>query len=531
MIVQADISSGRLEGVPASGGNATAFLGVPYAAPPIGQLRWQPPAPPPSWPGVRKAHAYSPVAPQYLPKATSLYHTGDQPQSEDCLTLNIWTAAETPAERRPVMVWFHFGAFMFGAASATDGPDGGRRFDGSQLAALGAVVVTVNYRLGRLGFLAHPWLTQESGTASSGNYGFLDQVAALRWVRDNIAAFGGDLGCVTIFGVSAGSASCSLHMASPLSKGLFHRVVAGSGGFFAPTSPNSGVFDRLLDLSSAERRGAALADILGATSLDHLRAMPVESILAVQLPTGATPWYLEALGFNVGDGVSDTFYPIVDGYAVPAAPADIFRAGRQNDVPLLTGSTLDDSSGLPGIATLPAFTDYMAAELGASAAAARDAYPADDDASAFAASADFLADRVFGWQNWTWANLARTSGSSPVFYYDWVYHVPIPPGRHIESRRGAIHGGEIPYVFANLDAYRWNWAPQDHNLAHTVSQFWVNFARSGNPNGAGLPEWRDLANAPAQALHFGSAPSMAAATRQHRFALLDTYIGVPPTPA
>ena len=303
MIEETAVKQGRLSGLRQAG--CTAFLGIPYAAPPLGELRWRPPQPAASWLGTRPAHSYSAVAPQPQPLANSFYHPGVLPQSEDCLTLNVWTAAAYPGERRPVMVWFHLGAFIFGSSACT-AASGEHLFDGSALAERGVVVVTVNYRLGRLGFLAHPWLSAESAHGSSGNYGFLDQVAALRWVAENIAAFGGNPDNVTIFGLSAGSASCSLHMASPLSRGLFHRVIASSGAFMAPSSSSSGIFDRLLTLPAAEERGLQVSAALAASSLQELRAVTVEALGAAPISAAPSRWFMDPLGGVVGEGASDT---------------------------------------------------------------------------------------------------------------------------------------------------------------------------------------------------------------------------------
>jgi para-nitrobenzyl esterase len=522
MISIAKVRQGSLSKAEGQSDDVATFLGIRYARAPVGEMRWKPPQAPPSWGGVVQANAYGPVSVQHLPLPNSLYSPGIEPQSEDCLFLNVWSAARDAAERRPVMVWFHLGAFMFGAASQFTGLDGSRLFDGTELARLGVVLVSVNYRLGRLGFMAHPWLSEESPTGSSGNYGFLDQVAALRWVRDNIAVFGGDPGNVTIFGVSAGSASCSLHMASPLSRGLFHRAIAGSGGFFAPTAENSGVFDRLLHLPTAEQRGVAVVEALGATSLEQLRAMPAQAILNAQIPAADGPWFMGAVGARIGDGASDTSYPIVDGYALPAGPGQTFAAGAQNDVPLMTGSTLKERTGLPGIETLGDYVRYAEAEFGPLAKRCLETYPASDDASAFHSSGDMLGDRVFGWQNWTWARLASTTGANRVYYYDWDYAPPIPAERYIEGR-GAAHGAEMPFIFRNLKAYKWDWRREDSDLAAIVSRYWVNFAKTGDPNGENLPEWRPFQSAAGAALHITGSPTMSAPSRRARFDFMDGY--------
>lgn len=524
MIETATTRQGHIAGIRSRTG--MAYLGIPYAAPPVGKLRWRAPEPAPAWSGTRDADRFSPVPRQPLPRPNSLYHPGDLPQSEaDCLTLNVWTNAARSSERRPVMVWFHLGAFIFGSSAGTHGPDGGVVFDGSHLADLGAVVVTVNYRLNRLGFLAHPWLTAENEHGASGNYGFMDQVAALRWVRDNIAEFGGDPDSVTIFGLSAGSASCSLHIASPLSKGLFHRAIASSGGFLSPASKDSGIFDRLLTLDVAEQRGVAVTDALGVSSLDALRELSYEALLMAPVPSEPGPWLMEALGMCVGEGAADTQYPIVDGYALPDSPGAIIAAGRHNDVALLTGSTLDDDTGLPGIETLDAYRAYVRADMGPLADDALAVYAASDDASAYTASGHLIADRVFGWNNWTMAKGLCARGSKPVYYYDWSQPLPIPEGHYAERRRGAGHGAEMPHIFGTFDAYDWPWSPADRKLGDIVSRYWFNFASVGDPNGEGLPVWPRFEGEDGPAMQMRHAPEAGSPTRRDRFAILDRYYG------
>jgi para-nitrobenzyl esterase len=394
-------------------------------------------------------------------------------------------------------------------------------FDGHALAERGLVVVTVNYRLGRLGFLAHPWLSAESETGCSGNYGFMDQVAALKWVRDNIAAFGGDPRTVTIAGISAGSASTCLHMVSPLSKGLFHRALAVSGGFFGPVSENSGMFDRLLNLKAAETRGVRFTDAAGVRTVKEMRALPVERVMGVPVPSEPGPWRVGDLDFHVGNGVSDTAYPIVDGCVIPAPPRDIFDAGRHNDVPLLTGTPLNDASGLPCIDTLDAFHAYLDAEYGDLAPACAAVHPARSDAEAQIASGNLLADRVFGWQNWTWAKLAQQKGRSAVFYYDWKHAPFFDRDKHMEPYQGAVHGVEIPFLFDNLSALDWDWHAEDHRLATIMSDYCANFARTGDPNAPGLPLWPRLEGDTPSALAITSDPSAAPPAREARFGFLD----------
>lgn len=526
MIAVAETPLGRIEGLRDDSAGVSRFLGIRYAEPPVGALRWRPPVPVGPWSGVREAKAFGPTARQNLPPANAIYHPGFQPQDEDCLFLNVWTGAEGPGERRPVLIWFHLGAFAFGSGSWQDVATGRRLFDGTRLAQDGAVVVTLNYRLAQLGFLAHPWLTAESEHGASGNYGFMDQVCALRWVRDNIAAFGGDPDCVTIGGVSAGSASCNLHLVSPLSAGLFHRVACGSAGFNAPLVQHSGMYDRILALADAEARGAAFADALGVGSLDALRALPAETLLtAVPPPPG--PWLIEAAGIRVGDGSSDTAYPIVDGWAIPAAPGEILAAGRHNDVPVLTGSPMADRSGPPAIDSLDAFHAKLADEFSDLAEAAKAVYPASTDAEAFRASGDWLSDRIFGWQNWRMASAIAAYGRSPAYLYEWHRPSPVPPGRYAEREapNAAIHGVEMPYVFGTLEAYDWPWSEADRDFAERFRATWLAFMRTGDPNCGALPEWPPF-ECDDRVFHIADPSGVAPMARSRRFHLLDHYFGV-----
>jgi para-nitrobenzyl esterase len=521
MIQKVQTHQGILAGITTEG--VTSFLGIPYAAAPVGSLRWCAPQPATGWTGTRLADRFSPVAPQIPLPANSLYCPGFPPQDEDCLTLNLWTPAEDASEQLPVMVWFHLGAFMFGSSRCTTPLANGLLFDGSVLARQRMIVVTVNYRLGRLGFLAHKWLSEESQYSTSGNYGFMDQVAALKWVSDNISAFGGDTGNVTIFGVSAGSASCSLHMVSPLSRGLFHRAIASSGAFMAAPASDSGIFDRQLTLVAAETRGKQLGDVLNCQNLADLRAVPVDKLMTAQIPTQESDWYLPTIDTFCGNGVSDTTYPIVDGFAIPDSPSSIIQRGEHNDVPLLTGSPIDDASGMPAIEQPEHLSAYLHADMGKLAERAARAWPFNDAQSAIRASGELLADRVFGWQNWTWARLAAAHGSAPVFYYDWTHLLPIPEAVYAERRLGAVHGSEMPYIFRNLSAYNWNWTDVDRDLSEIVSSYWVNFARTGDPNGGNLPTWPRFKSENAVAMHFGSELEAREPMRLERFSVLDDY--------
>jgi para-nitrobenzyl esterase len=470
------VESGLLAGAWSVDQAVCSFKGVPYARPPIGPLRWRPPQPPESWSGVRPARAFGPRCIQPNRPSHAIGYFGPESESEDCLTLNVWTAAPASDERRPVMVWFHGGAFLVGSGSLPI-------FDGSALARRGAVVITINYRLGRLGFLAHPELSAEQSYRGSGNYGLLDQIAALRWVRENIAAFGGDPARVTIFGQSAGSSSVSQLMGSPLAKGLFHRAIGQSGGAF---------FARILaPLDAAERAGARFAEALGAKSIDELRG---KSARDVQLTRPDDGHQIKSI-YDASDpkGIDrQTAWAVIDRHVVPEFLTSTFVRGGQHDVPLLTGATSDEGTTQPPIPRLAEFERRARADWGNMADAYLRMFPADSDAEAEASSRRGIGTRVFNWENWTWANLHATTGKAGVYFYHFA-HVPPKPdstaGGDLSRPLGAFHTADIPYVFQTLTARDWPWRDADRALSDTMAAYWVNFAASGNPNGPGLPDW------------------------------------------
>src|SRR5215216_1756975 len=321
----------RVEGGLISGSSVDgvrSYKGIPFAAPPVGDLRWKPPQPVVAWDNVRECTEFGPQCPQAPYPQGSLFYSPPQKQSEDCLYLNVWTAAKQ-GDKRPVMVWIHGGALTRGSGST-------RTYDGTAFAKKGVVLVTINYRLGPLGYLAHPELTAESPNQSSGNYGVLDQIAALKWVQKNIAAFGGDPNRVTIFGESAGSWSVNTLVASPLAKALFHRAIGESGGSFGPMTYLKEDRDKL---PSAEKVGAAFAKAAGADSIKALRALPAGKIIEV---------------FNNDpEGKKFRTQPNVDGWALPDEIRNIFAKGKQNDVPVIVGSNANEMTSLTVPATVP----------------------------------------------------------------------------------------------------------------------------------------------------------------------------------
>ena len=436
--------------------NLSVFKAIPFAAPPVGALRWREPQSVKPWSGIRHAEAFAPACMQ-----TGVSMPGEIPPtvSEDCLYLNIWTPVPKAGAHIPVMVWIYGGGFSNGSASMP-------LYWGDRLAQKGIVVVTFGYRLGPFGFLAHPELTAESAHHTSGNYGFLDQIAALRWVKRNIAAFGGDPEQITIAGQSAGAASVSILMASPLAPGLFERAIAESGGMFEPVqlAPN-------YQLANAEREGQAYAASLGAKTLAALRALPARKLLEGK--------------------AGDISHPVIDSYVLPLSPYDAFVSGRVNGVPVLLGSNADEARSLiPDLNSVRAatFETDIAKRWGALPPPLLSAYPHATDAQAQDARLAFERDLRFGWDIWAWARLAAARANSPVYYYHFTRKPPFPAGS-VYSGWGASHFAELWYTFAHLDQERWAWSPADKKLADIMSSYWVNFVKTGDPNGEGLPNW------------------------------------------
>jgi para-nitrobenzyl esterase len=454
MARQVLIESGAVQGVRTNG--LTVYKGVPYAAPPLDTLRWREPQPVAPWKGVRVADAFAPAC---LQKGVSMPGEIAPTVSEDCLYLNIWTPARGANERLPVIAWIHGGGYSNGSASMP-------LYWGDRLALKGVIVVTIAYRLGPLGFLAHPQLTRESAHHSSGNYGLMDQIAALEWIQRNIAAFGGDAKRVAIAGQSAGSMAVSALMASPLAKGLFQRAIGESGGLFEPLelAPN---YFRV----NAEREGEKYFASLGVASLQEARKLPAAALL---------------------DGTAGSItHPVIEPYVLPRSPYDVFTSGQQNDVPVLVGSNADEARSLADLTNVKAstFAEDVSNTFGPLPAPIIAAYPHATDSEARQARLDLERDLRFGWDMWAWARLQAATGHGAAYYYSFKQRPPFPTGSVYEGW-GASHFAELWYVFDHLDQARWRWTPTDRKLAKEISEYWVNFAKSGNPNGRGLPLWR-----------------------------------------
>ncbi|WP_132091310.1 carboxylesterase family protein [Caulobacter sp. BK020] len=447
------VDGGLIAGAAADG--VRTFFGVPYAAPPVGDLRWRAPQPVKPWDGVRSATAFSPVCRQTAPWIT-------EPQSEDCLYLNIWAPAAPSSAKRPVMVWIHGGGFFGGSGSQA-------LYDGTRLARRDVIVVTLNYRLGVLGFFSHPDLTAESPDHVSGNQGILDQIAALRWIHDNIAAVGGDPDRVTIMGESAGGESVAILVASPLAKGLFQRAISESGNYGLPLDPAEA---RQFDKTEAEAAGAAFARAEGASGIAALRALPADQLLRAA-------WSPRT---------------VVEGHLLREDLTTLYRTGRQNRVPILVGWNADEGKDLaPEIFATSQFTAERHAALlegllhRTPSAAMLAKYPARTDAEARASIDQFTTD-YWGWRIWFWARLQAAGASDKAYVYHFV-HSPTEPLEPCGYGCKAGHGAEIRYVFDQLQQDARPWGADDRLLADQIAGYWTNFAKSGDPNGAGLPRW------------------------------------------
>ncbi|WP_420136858.1 carboxylesterase/lipase family protein [Sphingomonas sp.] len=457
-IAQGDISGTTLDS------GVAAWLGIPFAAPPVGDLRWRPPQPAGHWRGTYPATRFAPSCMQPLRDHGIAYYVGDDPVAEDCLYLNVWAPNGIRAEAKlPVIVFIHGGSFVAGSARKP-------LYQGDRLAAKGAIVVGINYRLGALGFLAHPALSAESAAHASGHYGLLDQIAALQWVHDNIAAFGGDPSRVTIMGQSAGAISLALLQTSPLAKSLFQRIVALSGSPYMSVAGS-----RTQTLASAEAAGTAFQQKLGAPDLVALRRMPADRIVAAQGPLAM---------------------PIVDGLAVPRDPADVYAARGQADVPILLGTVRDEAlSPLAGVSTLAAYRAALDTSFGERAGAVATLYPARSDGEVPAAARALAHDIGFSTMMRSWARMQALHGKAPVYAYWFDRRHPYSAGVRFSdldpTTTGVNHTDDVPYwlgTFESLNGPRRtrDWSVADRELGAQMQAAIIAFAASGDPNSPAL---------------------------------------------
>ena len=458
--------SGTIAGTELASG-VRAYLGVPFAAPPVRELRWRAPQPLAAWEGTFHADRTAPECIQTLRQHDINHYFGEEATSEDCLYLNIWAPPRSgDAPPIPVIVWIYGGGFTIGSASMAN-------YSGERLAGKGVVYVALAYRVGALGFLAHPDLSAESPHRASGNYGFLDQIAALQWIRRNIEQFGGDPRNVTIMGQSAGSASVAVLQASPLARGLFHRAVGMSGSVLGTNMP------RARPLSEGEEWGRELQAILKAPTLESMRQLPADRILAVQGTTGR-------------------YGPLVDGWLLPEDPGAIFQAAKQNDVPIMIGYTRDE--GFSPFNQVVTLSDYrqQAKAYGEHAPDLLRLYPADSDAQARRAALDIGRDATLGLQMRSWARAQARSGKAPAYLYLFSRVHPYVPGvkfsDHDPATVGAYHTADVPYWLQTLDSLNLfrvtrEWTPYDRELAQRMSDAIVSFARTGVPTIGGGVDW------------------------------------------
>jgi para-nitrobenzyl esterase len=502
--LQVKTDKGKVEGALTADQQVIAFKGIPYAAPPVGDLRWRPPMPAAKWKGVRPAKDFGSHCVQTGGYPDMVFH--DPGPSEDCLTLNVWTPASArPDSRLPVMVWIYGGGFTTGGTSEM-------RQDGQFLAHRNVVIVSMNYRLGIFGFFVHPELTAESPHHASGNYGLMDQAAALEWVKRNIASFGGDPSNITIFGESAGSFAVSTLMASPLTRGLISKAIGESGGAFY--SGALGYQPREV----LEQRNVQFArTAFGTSRLADLRKLSADDLVkAAMAKTDPRP---------------PRFGPDVDGYFLPESVPDIYAAGQQAHVPLLAGWNADE--GRAGVlfanppVTAASFTEQAQKGFGARAKDFLAVYPATTDEEARTSAGDFAGDQFIAFSTWRWIEAHLQTGNAPTYRY--FFTLGSPGDKNHPAAIGAFHSDDIEYVFGTLDSRPGAvWRPEDRKLSDQIGQYWTNFARTGDPNAPGLPSWPTCAPSTQwQVMHLNASPEAKPDAYRARYLFLDQVWGKP----
>lgn len=487
---QVEVEQGIVEGTVED--SLTVFKGIPFAQPPIGDLRWRAPQPANKWEGIKETKKYAPAPIQ-----------GNDPKgkSEDCLYLNVWTPAKSSEDKIPVLVWIYGGGFSYGSTSEPV-------YDGAALAKKGVVLVSIAYRVGQLGFLAHPGLSAENPEKTSGNYGLLDMIAGLQWVKDNIAAFGGDPNKVTIFGESAGGIAVSMLSASPLAKGLFHGAISQSGGSFGPTRPTTFPGENMKTLEMAEKDGLKYAEKAGDTSLAGLRKIPADKLPMVMGMGGA--------------------WPIVDGYVIPDDQYKLYEAGKYNDTPILVGYNSDEGASFTRTTDPKEFISSVELRYGKFADSLLKAYPVDST-SVPKTARDLSRDAAFGWQTWAWAKLQAKTGKSKVFYYYFDQH-PDHPEDSPKYGYGSPHGQEVAYVFENLDASNPETTKTDLEISDLMGTYWTNFAKYGDPNGEGVPNWPAFSDANPEVMYFNKTAYTGPVPSAKSLEVLDSYFAWRRTP-
>jgi para-nitrobenzyl esterase len=506
---QVKTANGIIEGTLEKSG-IYSFKGIPFAAAPVGNLRWREPQPVKNWEGVLKADRFGPRAMQ--PPIFGDMNFRSNGMSEDCLYLNVWTPAVSGQSKLPVLVYFYGGGFVAGDGSEP-------RYEGESMAQKGIVALTVNYRLGVLGLLSHPELTKESSYGGSGNYGLLDQSAALRWVKQNIAAFGGDPDKITIAGESAGSISVSAQMVSPLSKNLFTAAIGESGSLLGALPP--------VPLVDGEQTGVQFAKSVGANTLTDLRNMHADSLISAASKFG--PF---------------RFAMTIDGYFLPKDPLEIFEAGEQSHVPLLVGWNSEEANYRAVIGsenpTKDNYENAVKKLYGNLAADVLKVYGANTDAEVEQVATELAGDRFIGFSTWRWADLQAKTGGKPVYRY--YYSHPRPPmvpemgdaspglaggvqrgGNKMPPSKGAVHSAEIEYAMGNLSTNKvFAWTQDDYKVSKIMQEYFSNFIKKGDPNGPQLPKW-PAANTgnPVPVMHIAVIPYVVQDKFRDRYLLLE----------
>ncbi|MCW0484946.1 carboxylesterase/lipase family protein [Gaoshiqia sediminis] len=463
------------------------YKGIPFAAPPVGELRWKAPQPVEPWEGVKQTTEYAPAPMQ-----------GGNPvsgKSEDCLYLNVWTPAKSANEKLPVLVWIYGGGFSFGSTSDPV-------HNGEHLARKGVVLVSIAYRVGQLGFLAHPELSAESPNSVSGNYGLLDQIAGLQWIQNNIAAFGGDSDKVTIFGESAGGIAVSMLCASPLAKGLFQGAISQSGGSFGPTRPTTYPGENMKTLQQAEQDGIEYLKGLGLSSMEELRKVEAEKLIPQ--------------GWTMPGG-----WPIVDGYIIPDDQFKLYEAGNYNDVPVLIGYNSDEGLSFPAGRTPQEYIANVQERFGPYADSLLQAYPLGEN-NVPRSARNLMRDAAFGWHTWSWARLQSNTGKSDVYYYYFDQH-PERPADSPQADHGTPHGVDVPFVFMNLDPKNPNTSEADLSISETMATYWTNFAKYGHPNSKDVPEWPAFSEANPVVMSLGPNTYLGPVPDEASLQVLDNY--------
>jgi len=497
---------GSVDGTYTTDREVRIFKGIPYAAPPVGNLRWQPPQPAAKWFGTLAAKAYGHHCYQTNPFADMRFD--DAGPSEDCLTVNIWSPTKAKPSSLPVMLWIHGGGYTAGSASEP-------RHDGQFLAHRNVVIVTLNYRLGIFGFFTHPDLAAESPHHAAGNYGLLDQAAALAWVSRNIMAFGGDPNNITVFGESAGSFSVSSLMASPLSKTLIAKAIGESGAAFH----SSGL--TYPTLAKTEQDDAAFAQTaFNASTIADLRKVSADDLVkAAGAHTTPPP---------------PRFGPVVDGYFLPESVPEIYAAGNQAHVPLLAGWNADEVRAMitmsPVKPTVDTFSAQATKDFGTRSADFLAVYPATTDAEAVQSAGDFVSDRFIAYSTWAWLEAQVKTGQAPVYRYR--FDLAAPGDKFHPAGTGAFHSDDIEYVFGTLDSRQQaTIRPEDRALSDQIQKYWTNFARNGDPNSPTLPTWPPYGPTNDwQVMHLNTTSQAQPDTQRNRYLFLDSVWSKPVAP-